>query len=87
MEKLYRVGEIMEYSGLSRQTVHLYTQMRLIQETRRTAAGYRLYDETVFEQIQLIKTLQEKGHTLLEIKDLCDQDKAKDVVNMSEVRS
>ncbi len=78
MEKLYRIGEIMEYSGLSRQTVHLYTQMRLIQEKKRTHSGYRLYDEYVFKQIEIIKALQALGYTLLEIKDICDQGKVKE---------
>ena len=78
MEKLFRVGEIIEYTSLSRQTVHLYTQMRLIEEQRRTASGYRLYHESVFERIEIIKKLQSNGYTLLEIKDICDLKKEKE---------
>lgn len=73
MEKLFRVGEIIEYTSLSRQTVHLYTQMRLIEEHRRTASGYRLYSESVFDRIEIIKKLKSNGYTLLEIKDICDR--------------
>jgi DNA-binding transcriptional MerR regulator len=62
----------MKYGGISRQTVHNYTQMRLIRETERTDSGHRLYDEEVFERLEKIKELQEKGHSLLQIKDILD---------------
>ena len=29
-EKLYKIGEVMKYSGLSRQVIHNYTQIGLI---------------------------------------------------------
>lgn len=73
MEKLFRVGEIIEYSGLSRQTIHLYTQMQLIKEERRSGSGYRLYTEDVFKIIEQIKELQKKGKTLLQIKEMLDK--------------
>ena len=73
MEKLFRVGEIIEYANLSRQTIHLYTQMQLIKECRRTASGYRLYKESVFKTIEQIKQLQKKGKTLLQIKEILDK--------------
>lgn len=70
--KLFKVWEVMKYGGISRQTVHNYTQMRLIRETERTDSGHRLYDEEVFERLEKIKELQEKGHSLLQIKDILD---------------
>jgi DNA-binding transcriptional MerR regulator len=30
--KLYKIGEVMKYTGLSRQTIHNYTMMGLIHE-------------------------------------------------------
>jgi DNA-binding transcriptional MerR regulator len=72
MEKLFRVGEIIEYTELSRQTIHLYTQMQLIKEKRRTLSGYRLYDEEVFAVIEFIKKNKKQGKTLLEIKNILD---------------
>lgn len=71
-KKLFKVWEVMKYGGISRQTVHNYTQMRLIRETERTDSGHRLYDEEVFERLEKIKELQEKGHSLLQIKDILD---------------
>ncbi len=65
----------MEYTGLSRQTIHNYTLAGLISEARRTVSGHRLYDETVFDRIANIKTLQEKNYTLLQIKKILEQEK------------
>jgi len=73
--KLFKVWEVMKYGGISRQTVHNYTQMRLIRETERTDSGHRLYDEDVFERLEKIKRLQEKGHSLLQIKDILDSNR------------
>lgn len=74
-EKLFKIGEVMEYTGLSRQTIHNYTLAGLISEARRTVSGHRLYDESVFDRIANIKTLQEKNYTLLQIKKILEQEK------------
>lgn len=52
--KLYRVGEVVEYSGVSRQTIHNYTTMGLIRTTGWTRGGHRLYDEGVFARLDMI---------------------------------
>jgi DNA-binding transcriptional MerR regulator len=64
--KLFKIGEIMEYTGLSRQTLHNYTMMGLLREEARTESGHRLYAEDVFERIERIKELREKK-TLKEV--------------------
>ena len=69
-EKLFKIGEVIEGTGLSRQTIHNYTLAGLIQEKRRTASGHRLYDEGVFDQLEQIKTLQKKNYTLQQIKKI-----------------
>ena len=74
-EKLYKIGEVMEYTGLSRQTIHNYTLAGLISEARRTASGHRLYDEAVFDRVEKIKILQTKNYTLLQIKKILEQEK------------
>ena len=74
-EKLYKIGEVMQYTGLSRQTIHNYTLAGLIQEARRTATGHRLYDETVFDRLEQIKVLQTKNYTLFQIKKILEQQK------------
>ena len=76
-EKLYKIGEVIQYSGLSRQTIHNYTLAGLIQEARRTLSGHRLYDEFVFDRLEQIKVLQSKNYTLFQIKKLLEQQKGK----------
>ncbi|OGW78122.1 MAG: hypothetical protein A2Z83_01160 [Omnitrophica bacterium GWA2_52_8] len=75
-EKLYKIGEVMQYTGLSRQTIHNYTLAGLISESRRTVSGHRLYEESVFDRLEQIKTLQSKNYTLYQIKKLLEQKKA-----------
>lgn len=74
-EKLYKIGEVMQYTGLSRQTIHNYTLAGLIQEARRTVSGHRLYDEAAFDRLEQIKVLQGKNYTLFQIKKILEQQK------------
>ena len=71
IEKLFRIGEVMRYSGLSRQTVHNYTVLGLITERERTEGGHRLYPEEVFDRLERIKELR-KTRTLNEIREMLD---------------
>ena len=73
-EKLYKIGEVMQYSGLSRQTIHNYTLANLISEARRTPSGHRLYDENVFDRLEKVKVLQSKNYTLLQIKKILEKE-------------
>lgn len=72
-EKLYKIGEVMQYTNLSRQTIHNYTVTGLIHEARRTISGHRLYDESVFDRLEQIKILQSKNYTLVQIKKILEQ--------------
>lgn len=75
IDKLFKIGEVMEYSGLSRQVIHSYTQLELIYASKRTASGHRLYGEGVFERLKKIGKLQDKGKTLSEIKKILNGEK------------
>jgi hypothetical protein len=70
--KLYRIGEVVQYSGFSRQTVHNYTAMGLIRESQWTQTGHRLYDPGVFRYLALIKQLRSR-FSLAQIKQMLDQ--------------
>jgi DNA-binding transcriptional MerR regulator len=71
--KLFRIGEIVQHTPFTRQTIHNYTTMGLIQESDWTQGGHRLYDETVFERLWQIQELR-KTKTLSEIRELLDCD-------------
>jgi DNA-binding transcriptional MerR regulator len=68
VKKLFKIGEVAEYSGLSRQTVNYYTVLGILREAGRTKSGHRLYDESVFDRIDKIRELQ-STRTLKEIAD------------------
>ena len=70
-KKLFRIGEVMAHTGLSRQTIHNYTMLGLINAVGRTPAGHRLYGEEVFARLERVKALRET-HTLLEIRAILD---------------
>ncbi|MDD5326392.1 MAG: MerR family transcriptional regulator [Phycisphaerae bacterium] len=65
--KLYRIGELVNCTPFSRQTIHNYTIMGLIRESQWTEGGHRLYDESVFERLSRIIELK-KTKTLWEIR-------------------
>ena len=65
--KLYRIGELVDYTPFSRQTIHNYTIMGLIREAKWTEGGHRLYDESVFERLSEIMRLR-KTKTLSQIR-------------------
>ncbi len=67
--KLYRIGEIVRNTPFTRQTIHNYTIMGLIQESQWTQGGHRLYDESVFEQLWRIQQLHQT-QTLSQIRKL-----------------
>jgi len=67
--KLFRIGEIVQNTPFTRQTIHNYTTMGLIQESDWTKGGHRLYDESVFERLWRIQELH-KTKTLSQIRHL-----------------
>ncbi len=67
--KLFKVGEIMRHTKLSRQTVHNYTMLGLIKPAERTDSGHRLYGEEVFDRIKKIELLK-LHHTLDEVRTM-----------------
>lgn len=67
--KLYRIGEVVDYSGMSRQTIHNYTTMGLLQESRWTDGGHRLYDESVFDHLDMIAEMKAQHRSMEYIRD------------------
>jgi DNA-binding transcriptional MerR regulator len=65
--KLYRIGDLVNCTPFSRQTIHNYTIMGLIREASWTEGGHRLYDESVFRKLSRIIQLK-RTKTLAEIK-------------------
>ena len=71
--KLYRIGEVVEYSGMSRQTIHNYTTMGLLHESRWTEGGHRLYDESVFGRLDQIAELKAASKSIEDIREIFEK--------------
>jgi DNA-binding transcriptional MerR regulator len=67
--KLFKIGEVIRYSGVKRQTLHNYTMMGIIREAERTESGHRLYDESVFTRLEKIAMLR-RHRSLREVQEL-----------------
>jgi DNA-binding transcriptional MerR regulator len=63
-----RIGELAKRAGVSVQAVRFYERRRLMRTPRRTAAGYRIYNEKDLESVTVIKKMQRFGFRLSEIR-------------------
>lgn len=70
-----RTKEIVEKTGIERETLRFYESKGLLPESKRTESGYRIFDKDTVERIQFIMTAKQAGFTLNEIKDLIDLQK------------
>ncbi len=69
-EQMYKIGDIAKQSGFSIQTLRYYEKENLIQPDARTESGYRLYKNTIYDELKLISHLKSLGFSLSEIKEL-----------------
>ena len=67
--KLYRIGEVVGYAGVSRQTIHNYTTMGLLHESCWSPGGHRLYDESVFGRLATIVKMKAANKSLRDIQE------------------
>lgn len=75
-KKLFKIGEVMQHTGLSRQTIHNYTMLGLLTEEERTPSGHRLYGEDVFARIEKILALRGQK-SLKEIIQILKEDESR----------
>ncbi|WP_026377175.1 MerR family transcriptional regulator [Aestuariibacter salexigens] len=69
-----RIGELSQTSGVPTSTIRYYEQRGLISKPARTASGYRQYDESALQQLQLIRMSQQLGFSLDDLPRLLDTD-------------
>lgn len=70
IETGYRIAEVAARSGFTAPTLRYYEEIGLMAPTRRTEAGYRVYDDQAVERIRFISRAKQLGCTLNEITDL-----------------
>ena len=66
------VKEVSNFTGISVRTLHHYDEIGLLKPTKVTEAGYRLYDDTALERLQIILLFRELQFPLKEIKTILD---------------
>jgi MerR family mercuric resistance operon transcriptional regulator len=72
--RLYRIGELAEKAGVSRQVVSTYCMYGLLGETARTSGGQRLFSDASAKRIRLIVDLKSR-YTLREIREIFIRDR------------
>ncbi|HUU11175.1 MAG TPA: MerR family transcriptional regulator [Phycisphaerae bacterium] len=72
--RLYRIGDLAERAGVSRQVVSTYCMYGILAETDRTPGGQRLFDDSAVRRIHLIQDLNRR-YTLREIGEIFMRDR------------
>ena len=62
-----KIGDVARKSGAGVETLRFYENRGLITPLGRTASGYRIYDDSVFDRLAFIKKSQAVGFSLDEI--------------------
>ena len=87
-EKLMRIGELAEATGVSTQTIHYYLREGLLPPPIKTARNMAYYGPDHIEDIRLIKELQEKRYLPLSVIKLVlgAKREGKDVSQLQDMR-
>ena len=64
------IGDLAGRCGVSRDTLRFYERERLLSPPRRSASGYRLYEEADATRVRFIRRAQATGLTLDDIREL-----------------
>ena len=74
-EALLKAGELARRTGITRQALHIYVQMGLLQPVLSSQGGHRLYDDTSVERVELIRKLCASGYSLKDIREIFFKDR------------
>lgn len=62
-----KIGQLAKHAGLPTSTIRYYEKEGLLPKAKRTASGYRAYDESDLQRIQMIQFCQGLGFSLQEL--------------------
>jgi DNA-binding transcriptional MerR regulator len=75
-EKLMRIGELVERTGLTARTIRYYEEIGLFEPNGRTEGEFRLYSSEDLNRLQHIIQMKELlGFSLQEIKEFLDMER------------
>ena len=67
---MMHIGELAERSGMSLRSLRHYDEIGLVSASGRTEGGFRLYTETDYDRLILIRRMKPLGFSLDEMADL-----------------
>jgi DNA-binding transcriptional MerR regulator len=67
---LISIGKAAKEAGVSRQSLQYYIMLGLLEATKITKTGRRMFDERTIERIKLVKKLNKSGYPLRAIREL-----------------
>jgi MerR family copper efflux transcriptional regulator len=67
-----RSGELAKRVGVNVETLRFYEREGLLPSPARTRSGYRQYEKRDLERVRLIRSCQEIGFTLREVKEVLE---------------
>jgi len=65
-----QIGDVVSQTGLSADTIRFYERERLLHRPARSSGGFRLFSKSDVEDLAFIRSAQELGFSLQEIRDL-----------------
>ena len=69
-ENLFKIGKAAEKAGVSRQSLQYYIMVGLIDPTKITSTGRKMFDIKAVQRIKLIRKLNTSGYPLRAIREL-----------------
>jgi DNA-binding transcriptional MerR regulator len=70
MGAFLQIGDVVSETGLSADTIRFYERERLLHRAARSTGGFRLFSKADVADLEFIRSAQELGFSLHEIRDL-----------------